>query len=221
MKQNKTGFTLAEVLITLGILGVVAALTMPSLVTNHQKKVTVTRLQRFYSSMNQAITLSAGHMGIVDLSGFPFAQADTSESIESWFKEYLQPYLNTLDISASAVYFPDGSVVELVYYGHDFNYYIDAKKYQNNTAVNGKDRFQFAFYPDNSGYETQEFQDMLDQLGRDPLPEIFARMRNNGMVPYIGSTWDGTREHLPQVGGHAYLIQENGWEIPDDYPIKF
>ncbi len=37
------GFTLAEVLITLGILGVVAALTMPSLTATYQKKVTVTR----------------------------------------------------------------------------------------------------------------------------------------------------------------------------------
>lgn len=31
------GFTLAEVLITLGIIGVVAAMTMPSLITKYQK----------------------------------------------------------------------------------------------------------------------------------------------------------------------------------------
>ena len=39
--KTKFGFTLAEVLITLGIIGVVAALTLPSLVTNYQKQVTV------------------------------------------------------------------------------------------------------------------------------------------------------------------------------------
>ena len=33
------GFTLAEVLIVLGIIGVVAALTMPSLISNYQKKI--------------------------------------------------------------------------------------------------------------------------------------------------------------------------------------
>ena len=33
------GFTLAEVLITLGIIGVVAALTMPVLIENHKKQV--------------------------------------------------------------------------------------------------------------------------------------------------------------------------------------
>lgn len=33
-KQNKKGFTLAEVLITLGIIGVVAAITIPTLIAN-------------------------------------------------------------------------------------------------------------------------------------------------------------------------------------------
>ncbi len=42
----KKAFTLAEVLITLGIIGVVAAMTLPSLVGNYKKKVTVTRLKK-------------------------------------------------------------------------------------------------------------------------------------------------------------------------------
>ena len=36
-------FTLAEILITLGIIGVVAAMTIPTLITNYQKKQTVTK----------------------------------------------------------------------------------------------------------------------------------------------------------------------------------
>lgn len=36
--DSKKGFTLAEVLITLGIIGVVAALTMPSIIANYQKR---------------------------------------------------------------------------------------------------------------------------------------------------------------------------------------
>ena len=46
---SKTGFTLAEVLITLGIIGVVAALTIPSLMTAYNKHITETRLKKFYS----------------------------------------------------------------------------------------------------------------------------------------------------------------------------
>ena len=37
--KNKKGFTLAEVLITLGIIGVVAALTMPALINSYEKKL--------------------------------------------------------------------------------------------------------------------------------------------------------------------------------------
>lgn len=37
IKSNSSGFTLAEVLITLGIIGVIAALTLPNLITQYQK----------------------------------------------------------------------------------------------------------------------------------------------------------------------------------------
>ena len=49
----RLGFTLAEVLITLGIIGVVAAITMPTLVSNHKKKVYVNQLKKTYSVLNQ------------------------------------------------------------------------------------------------------------------------------------------------------------------------
>ena len=41
---NKLAFTLAEILITLGIIGVVAALTIPALIVKHQKKVFATKV---------------------------------------------------------------------------------------------------------------------------------------------------------------------------------
>lgn len=40
------GFTLAEVLITLGIIGVVAAMTMPTLVEKHKEQVTVAKVKK-------------------------------------------------------------------------------------------------------------------------------------------------------------------------------
>ena len=44
----KQGFTLAEVLITLGIIGVVAALTLPSIVAHQRKVEDSSRLKKFY-----------------------------------------------------------------------------------------------------------------------------------------------------------------------------
>ena len=50
----KRGFTLAEVLITLGIIGAVAAITIPNLMTHFQQEQTVTKLKKAYSVINQA-----------------------------------------------------------------------------------------------------------------------------------------------------------------------
>ena len=52
---KSAAFTLAEVLITLGIIGVVAAMTMPSLVQNYQKKALETGLKKSYSVLSQAV----------------------------------------------------------------------------------------------------------------------------------------------------------------------
>lgn len=56
--KRKFGFTLAEVLITLGIIGVVAAMTLPALIQKNHTNVTEARLKKFYSSINQAISLA-------------------------------------------------------------------------------------------------------------------------------------------------------------------
>lgn len=46
MKIN--GFTLAEVLITLGIIGIVAALTLPALIANKQAKELEVSLKKIF-----------------------------------------------------------------------------------------------------------------------------------------------------------------------------
>jgi len=53
MKNFKQGFTLAEVLITLGIIGVVAAMTLPTLIQKHQKKVLATKFKQSLSILTQ------------------------------------------------------------------------------------------------------------------------------------------------------------------------
>lgn len=55
---QKFAFTLAEVLITLGIIGVVAAMTIPSLIQSYKEKQTVVALKKFYSTMSQAFNLA-------------------------------------------------------------------------------------------------------------------------------------------------------------------
>lgn len=52
--KHQSAFTLAEVLITLGIIGVVAAMTLPTLIASHQKQVYVTSLRKGMSVISGA-----------------------------------------------------------------------------------------------------------------------------------------------------------------------
>ena len=52
--KRKVAFTLAEVLVTLGIIGVVSAMTVPTLVQNYQRKSYVTQLHKVYNELGQA-----------------------------------------------------------------------------------------------------------------------------------------------------------------------
>lgn len=62
MKKNRdTAFTLAEVLITLGIIGVVAAMTMPTLINSTNKKELETGFKTGFSLVSQAVTEMANN----------------------------------------------------------------------------------------------------------------------------------------------------------------
>ena len=54
MKNFKKGFTLAEVLITLSIIGIVAAIVMPSVMSSYQYKTIGVKLSKFASTLEQS-----------------------------------------------------------------------------------------------------------------------------------------------------------------------
>ena len=78
-RGGKAAFTLAEVLITLGIIGVVAAMTLPSLIQNYQKKALATQTQKFYSTMSQAVKQYMADYGVDDLRNTPLASDNYEE----------------------------------------------------------------------------------------------------------------------------------------------
>ena len=57
--MRKQGFTLAEVLITLSILGIVAIVSIPNMIKNFQKHIMESRLKIAYSLMQKSIFTSA------------------------------------------------------------------------------------------------------------------------------------------------------------------
>lgn len=51
----KNAFTLAETLVTLGIIGIVAAMTIPNMVANYKANILHTQLVKAYSILQQAL----------------------------------------------------------------------------------------------------------------------------------------------------------------------
>lgn len=93
-KQIK-GFTLAEVLITLGIIGVVAALTIPTLISSYQKKVMSARNKKFVSTINQSVLRSTADNGAPHewVSGILYHNPD---ALYDWFDTYIMKYMKIL-----------------------------------------------------------------------------------------------------------------------------
>ena len=64
--RKNLAFALAEVLITLGIIGIVAAMTLPTLIQKNQEKETVAKLRKFNTIINQAYMLAINANGYVE-----------------------------------------------------------------------------------------------------------------------------------------------------------
>ena len=77
LKSFRGGFTLAEVLITLGIIGVVAAMTMPTLLNSTNGAQYRTAYKKALSVLSQAVVLN------VALDDYDLSQATTSDSTDT------------------------------------------------------------------------------------------------------------------------------------------
>ena len=84
----KKGFTLAEVLITLGIIGIVAAMTLPTLIAKYQKQVYTTQLKKFYTQLSQSLIQYTVDEGVTDFKNSGMTTSITKS--EAFFKKYFK-----------------------------------------------------------------------------------------------------------------------------------
>lgn len=87
---NRSGFTLAEVLITLGVIGVVAALTIPTLSQNATDREIVSRTKKVYATLVNAYKLAEQENGTPDKWGMTGANDTSDEILINTLKPYLQ-----------------------------------------------------------------------------------------------------------------------------------
>ena len=86
------GFTLAETLVTLGIIGIVAAMTLPAVVGKWQKTVHINQMKHTYSVIANAFQMSMQDNG--NPKEWDWGTDYSNENIERVVETYLLPYLN-------------------------------------------------------------------------------------------------------------------------------
>ncbi len=224
------GFTLAETLITLVIIGVVAALTVPNMIVNYQKEQTVTKLKKTYSALAQTVNRGVAAYGPINT--WEIENGKTKEFVE----KYILPYLS---VGKNCGYETEGDC-HFTYirlnrpnrvYDYDDTYYkvilqdgtvllMKTLIYANGTLVrkdtivdvdingqkgpnkNGRDIFHFVYW----------IQDDFNNFSGMFLPD-------GGGAAYTRDNYKDWGCNPGTTGGYcAALIMADNWTIADDYP---
>ncbi len=106
-RRNKKAFTLAEILITLGVIGIVAAMTIPTLIANYQKHVTVNRLKKTYALITNAVRLSESENE--ELSGWVLPRAKAVATFDKFLAPYLKVAKRNSIPNTLVLYKPNGT----------------------------------------------------------------------------------------------------------------
>lgn len=219
---EKGGFTLAEALITVGILGIVAVLSMPVLTSVYKLKVTEAKLTRFNNTIARAVELSEvdnnsiSYWDTINTEIVDDGNGDKTLKITGWAEKYLAPYIKDSTVEydkingIAMIQMMDGGVI-----------YID------------KGPITYCQYklPYNATYLYLGTECFAYYLAPRCTSEECTFVKNKGIEPFMYA-WDGEEDTLRtdetygcnKSGGKEYctqLIRMNNWKIPSDYPLSF
>ncbi len=242
--SRMSAFTLAEVLITLGIIGVVAAMTLPALIQNYQKMVVENQLKVSYSLISNAIKMAEAEYGtgfdivnafgdsdLADVNGYSF------EFSEAVFEKYFKPYFKitkSYSKSDNNKYFKwrgfrdqtyrsirfmkcyklvNGTAMCITSSGNIDStlYFYVILKPDKTDKVSGRDVFNFTFRKKQRG-SYYGYQMMAD----DYTPGQRTQYLEGCVSPESYPISMYSKEFIC-----TFLIWNNNFKIPDDYPIKF
>ncbi len=223
MQKLSKGFTLAEVLVTLAIIGVVAAMTMPVIYAKVQRNVLNNQFKKMYSTISQALEktlLDKGYnmdcyIKYPDGNGFVIEKSNTS-GCASFFRNDLPENLRVLKLCKNNAYTNgcvpnyDWSFKSSGCTGYDSNnvktkstaivlsdggiiFTYNSGLYTFGIDVNGKKG------PNKSGYDIYALSLVMNDNGdRIKLtgPPLNGRTRIAGCLPEVD---DGGVEYLDEI----------------------
>ena len=238
-QNNKIlAFTLAEVLITLTIIGVIAAITIPNLISNYQRHETETRLREAYNIIVNAFTMAARENGgtisdlVVDamkISTDRFEQSDYFG--QNYFKPYVRhngkecihqvagkncPFRTSWITGLNDDTRPAAGKIEN-YYKLELYNGMDIGFEQQNGAMNIIVDINSAKGPRKFGYDVFHFKIYTDAYG---IGGVSGRDYKDKIIPNYSCPV--MNKCICSGDGYdcAGVIARNSWKIPDDYPVK-
>ena len=214
----RRGFTLAEVLITLGIIGVVAAMTVPNLIQSTKDKRNYTQLKATQSILTNAIRLAEEEYG--DMSGWNVKMAtgqgteEDAKAIAKVLKEFIKLSLDCGTYDEKGYCIPAAKY--LLLNGTPYNEYFKIKNYYKINLLNGtsvwwraasKSEYQSydrvaVFFVDLNGTK------LPNQVGKD----LFTFAYEKGSLRPIGAPGyheSGTCKLSSSGWGCAYFVLQN------------
>ena len=231
IKANKKGFTLAETLLALTIIGVVAALVMGNLIAHTIKQQTVAKLQKTSTILGQALKKTEAFNGFHNYWDFPAGVSE--QSTNTFFDDYLKSYLvlmedcktsqekecefqfkelngtkKTLDANWRRFYLNDGMFVAMQTNGSDdykvIYFYVDINgKSLFNTVA--RDIFMFEYWAQNK--EHPEYEGKLLPYGHQYTKEQLMTASNEDNC------------NKSKTGNYcAAVIIKDDWKISNNYP---
>ncbi len=226
MKKIFKAFTLAEVLVTLAIVGVIASLTVPSVIKNYQKKQMAVKLEKIYSTIERAINLAKIDYGDPKIWNWP-EDNEFYNSENNFAPIYMKPYLSILkDFSGSkeancynktkyciSISRLDGNKRDARYDcilkdGTYIGFFAGKSFFAVNIDINGekgpnvwgKDVFRLLYWAGRYSSSCNE----------NCSTNIYPKTKEN-MILLCRTKGDISTYCLD-------LIRENNWKVPNDYP---
>lgn len=205
-------------LITIVIIGIVAALTLPNLIANYQKQVTVGKLKKAYSLLGQVAQKSIADNGEIS---FPQGERIDAEIVKNFFNTYWLPYFDGVDILKNKQFFYKYQNKEqmpiTIYSSYDFG----------RIFFTTKDGISyFVLIKDYNTYST--IQEVFVDVNGLSSPNIFGkdvfRFRvdfDKGVVLPYGNKYPSATltSDCNNTGFYcAAKIIRDGWKIKSDYP---
>lgn len=239
-KKNNFGFTLAEVLITLGIIGVVAAITIPSLITSYNKIVVETRLNQTNAIILQAFKRYQADNGDTSMSLESYGDGDVNgyswQRSKDFFDEYFGKSFNTTHTYPKGTRFPIYSANGTKYFGTSLGTYAVYNMLNNGTVIgvakNGNYdgiRVHVILNPQKKklrvGRDVFELQYMSDGVSGYYAynPQLRRNYTEGNRSSYIDACKSNSSNPLYSMSSAefcGFLILQNNFKVPKDYPVK-